>query len=64
RRSFKKFRGNIIVEFLPPMPGGMERREFLTQLEERIETATSRLESEFFTPNAISGPQTIKSGIP
>ncbi|MAF50254.1 MAG: lysophospholipid acyltransferase family protein [Rhodospirillales bacterium] len=47
RRSFRKFRGRLIVEFLPPMPKGLEGREFMTQLEDRIETATRTLEAEF-----------------
>jgi 1-acyl-sn-glycerol-3-phosphate acyltransferase len=46
RRTFRKNPGKIIVEFLPPIPPGLRRREFMKTLEERIETATARLEAE------------------
>jgi 1-acyl-sn-glycerol-3-phosphate acyltransferase len=46
RRKFRKFPGTIIVEYLPPISPGLSRREFMTTLEERIETATARLEAE------------------
>ncbi|MBL4721766.1 MAG: 1-acyl-sn-glycerol-3-phosphate acyltransferase [Alphaproteobacteria bacterium] len=46
RRQFQKFPGTITVEFLPPIPPGLKRREFMKTLEERIETATRRLEAE------------------
>ncbi|NQU62455.1 MAG: 1-acyl-sn-glycerol-3-phosphate acyltransferase [Rhodospirillales bacterium] len=46
RRSFKKFPGVITVEFLPPMPKGLKRREFMADLETRIEGATDRLVAE------------------
>ena len=46
RRSFLKTPGTIIVEFLPPMPRGLDRRTFMAELEERIETASRRLYEE------------------
>jgi len=46
RRSFMKHPGKIVVELLPPIPPGWERRRFLTELQERIETATERLVAE------------------
>lgn len=46
RRSFKKSSGVITVQFLDPMPRGLKRREFLSELEFRIETATANLISE------------------
>jgi 1-acyl-sn-glycerol-3-phosphate acyltransferase len=46
RRSFTKRPGRIIVEFLPPIPPGLPRREVMAILEARIEAATSALERE------------------
>ena len=43
RRSFHKLPGRIVVEFLPPIPSGLERREFMAELETAIETAANRL---------------------
>lgn len=46
RRHFIKKPGRIVLEFLPPMPAGLDRRSFLAELENRIETATDRLVAE------------------
>ena len=46
RRKFLRYPGTIIVEFLPPLPAGLPRREFSKRLEESIETATARLVEE------------------
>lgn len=46
RRTFLKSPGTIIIEFLPAMPAGLKRKEFVAQLQDRIETATRRLEAE------------------
>ena len=46
RRSFVKRPGTIIIEFLPAMPKGLERKTFMADLENRIETATDRLLEE------------------
>ncbi len=43
RRSLWRYPGKIIVEFLEPIPPGMARKAFQKLLEERIETAASRL---------------------
>lgn len=45
RRSFLKHPGVITVEYLEPIPPGLDRKEFLRRLEHRIETATRRLEA-------------------
>jgi len=45
RRSFLKLPGTITVEFLEPIAPGLDRKQFLRQLEQRIETATRRLEA-------------------
>jgi 1-acyl-sn-glycerol-3-phosphate acyltransferase len=46
RRAFMKRPGMIVVEFLPPIPPGMPRRQFTGELETRIETASDRLAVE------------------
>jgi len=46
RRSFIKRPGRIIVEFLPPIAPGLDRRAFLAEIEARIETATEALIAE------------------
>ena len=43
RRSFKRYPGTIRVEFLDPIPPGLDRDAFLDRLEHDIETATARL---------------------
>ena len=46
RRSFAKKPGKIIIEFLEPMPEGMDRKVFMAELEKRIEDASNRLIAE------------------
>lgn len=46
RRAFTKRPGRIAVEFLPAIPPGLPKREFLARLEAAIEPATLRLENE------------------
>jgi 1-acyl-sn-glycerol-3-phosphate acyltransferase len=43
RRSILRRRGTIVVEFLPAIPPGLPRAEFMALLQERIEGATARL---------------------
>ena len=46
RRRFLKRPGRIIVEILPPIPPGGERREVMAELARRIEGASERLVAE------------------
>jgi 1-acyl-sn-glycerol-3-phosphate acyltransferase len=46
RRSFVKRPGRIVVEFLPPVQPGLERKAFMTELHDRLEPATERLVAE------------------
>jgi 1-acyl-sn-glycerol-3-phosphate acyltransferase len=46
RRGFAKRPGTITVEFLDPLPAGLDRRAFLSLLGERIDAATIGLEAE------------------
>ena len=43
RRQFVKRPGTITIRFLPPIPPGLDRREFMGTLEGRIETACRAL---------------------
>ncbi|MFM9845136.1 MAG: lysophospholipid acyltransferase family protein [Dongiaceae bacterium] len=43
RKSFHKLPGRIMVEFLPPIAPGLDRRIFMAELEAAIETAADRL---------------------
>ena len=46
RRSFIRRPGTILVEFLEPIPAGLERGEFLRLLQDRMESASNRLNEE------------------
>ncbi|MCB1500760.1 MAG: 1-acyl-sn-glycerol-3-phosphate acyltransferase [Bauldia sp.] len=46
RRSFRKYPGTIVIEFLPPIEPGLDSRAFLGRLETAIETGTDRLLAE------------------
>lgn len=54
RRAFFKQPGCIVVEFLPAIQPGLDRKEFLSQLERRIEDATAALIAE--AAGTHSGP--------
>ena len=43
RRKFLRYPGTIIVEILEPIPAGLSREDFRTELQGRIEAAASRL---------------------
>jgi 1-acyl-sn-glycerol-3-phosphate acyltransferase len=46
RRRFIRRPGTIIVEFLEPIPPGLPRKDFMDELQTRIETASDRLLAE------------------
>jgi 1-acyl-sn-glycerol-3-phosphate acyltransferase len=41
--GFRRTPGTIVFEFLPPIPPGLKRDEFMAELQSRIETASDRL---------------------
>jgi 1-acyl-sn-glycerol-3-phosphate acyltransferase len=43
RRSFMRYPGTLVVEFLDPLPPGLPREEFLDRLRGTIEEPTDRL---------------------
>ena len=46
RRQFLRRPGTIVVEFLPPIQPGMDKKVFMRLLAEQIETASTRLAEE------------------
>ena len=46
RRSFLRWPGTVLVEFLDPIAPGLEKEVFLERLQNTIETATARLVAE------------------
>lgn len=46
RRRFMKWPGIVTVEYLEPIPPGLDRKTFMNTLAERIDPATARLEAE------------------
>jgi 1-acyl-sn-glycerol-3-phosphate acyltransferase len=43
RRTFMRYPGTLVVEFLDPLPPGLPRQEFLSRLQSTIEEASDRL---------------------
>ena len=43
RRQFRRLSGTIIIEFLPPIPPGLKRRDFEARLIQEVESASHRL---------------------
>ena len=44
--GFLKKPGRIVIEFLPAIPAGLKRAEFMRTLQERTEEATAKLVAE------------------
>jgi 1-acyl-sn-glycerol-3-phosphate acyltransferase len=43
RRTFMRYPGTLVVEFLDPLPAGLPRKDFTAQIRVSIEDATNRL---------------------
>jgi 1-acyl-sn-glycerol-3-phosphate acyltransferase len=43
RRTFMRYPGTLVVEFLDPLPAGLNRKDFIAQIRVSIEGATNRL---------------------
>jgi 1-acyl-sn-glycerol-3-phosphate acyltransferase len=43
RRTFMRYPGTLVVEFLDPLPAGLNRKDFIAQIRVSIEDATNRL---------------------
>ena len=46
RRSLIRFPGTVLVEALPPIPSGLDKRAFFARLQNELEKATARLVGE------------------
>jgi 1-acyl-sn-glycerol-3-phosphate acyltransferase len=46
RRTFLRYPGTVVIEFLDIIPPGLSRDEFLDRAKEKIETATAKLVDE------------------
>ncbi len=46
RNAFWKRPGRVVVEFLPAIPPGLDRKAFMARLEETLEAANARIEAE------------------
>jgi 1-acyl-sn-glycerol-3-phosphate acyltransferase len=43
RRTFMRYPGTLVVEFLDPLPSGLTRKDFIARISTSIEDATNRL---------------------
>ena len=43
RRTFMRYPGTLVVEFLDPLPPGLSRKDFIARISAAIEDATNRL---------------------
>ena len=43
REAWVKKPGRILIEYLPPIPPGLDRKAFMAELEQRLEPASNRL---------------------
>jgi 1-acyl-sn-glycerol-3-phosphate acyltransferase len=43
RRTFMRYPGTLVVEFLDPLPAGLTRKDFIARIKTSIEDATNRL---------------------
>jgi 1-acyl-sn-glycerol-3-phosphate acyltransferase len=41
--GFRRYPGVVVFEFLPPIPAGLKRAEFMVRLQEQVETASRAL---------------------
>jgi 1-acyl-sn-glycerol-3-phosphate acyltransferase len=62
RRSFLRYPGTIVFEFLPAVPPGLDSRTFLQRLESSIESASDRLVAEGLRQGGPHAPFARESG--
>ena len=55
RRSFIRRPGTVVIEFLPPIPSGLGKRDFMRRLEETIEPATNALVAASYATDPALG---------
>lgn len=47
--------GRVVYEYLPPLPAGLKRGEFMRLMQERLEAASARLSQPPFAPSPSTG---------
>jgi 1-acyl-sn-glycerol-3-phosphate acyltransferase len=64
RRTFVKHPGRIVVEFLQPIPAGLDRKLFMQRLEQSIEVGTAMLVAEVRKCDQVSARAGQPPGVP
>lgn len=59
RRSFRKHSGVVVIEFLAPIPPGLEKTSFLHLLQTRIEDASHKLAAEAIEANGAAADRVM-----
>ena len=66
RRTFMRYPGTLVVEFLDPLPPGLTRKDFIARIMVSIEAATNRLvevargeQAQLF--GRVPGPASMKA---
>ena len=59
RRSFRKHPGVVVIEFLAPIPPGLEKTSFLPLLQTRIEDASHKLAAEAIEANGAAADRVM-----
>ncbi|HEY0144703.1 MAG TPA: lysophospholipid acyltransferase family protein [Methylovirgula sp.] len=63
RHRFSRPPGGMVVEFLPPVPPGFDKDNFMRILQTQIETATDRLVAEAVDRDAGLAPSAPEAGL-
>lgn len=64
RHSFKRRPGTVVIEFLPPIAPGLDKREFMRALTNAIEPATNALVAEALAANPRLDADLAKGAAP
>ncbi len=62
RRSFRKYPGVVVIQFLPAIAPGMDKTDFLKLLQDRIETASSALVAEAIATDGSIAARVSQNG--
>ena len=62
--SFRRYPGTIVMEYLPPIPPGLPRREFMERLESTMEEASQRLFAELYGAAEDAAPEQADEAAP
>jgi 1-acyl-sn-glycerol-3-phosphate acyltransferase len=63
RHRFIRRPGKMVVEFLPPIPPGLDKDNLMRVLQKQIETATDRLVAEALEKDASLAPSVAEAGL-